>query len=112
MAQGGDITNGDGTGGVSIYGEQFKDENFILEHDREHVVAMANKGADTNASQFFITFSKTPWLDGKHVVFGEVIDGFETLHKIEAQGTKSGVPKKEVLIRESGVIVDNTVYWN
>ena len=104
MAQGGDITKGDGTGGISIFGKKFPDENFILKHERDHVVSMANSGADTNGSQFFITFQKTPWLDGKHVVFGEVIDGFETLHKMEAQGTPKGTPKKSVVIRQAGVI--------
>ena len=104
MAQGGDTTNGDGTGGMSIFGQKFPDENFDLKHERDHVVSMANSGADTNGSQFFITFQKTPWLDGKHVVFGEVIDGFETLHKMEAMGTSSGKTKKPVVIRKAGVI--------
>ena len=104
MAQGGDITKGDGTGGASIFGQKFPDENFQLHHDRDHVVSMANSGADTNGSQFFITFQKTPWLDGKHVVFGEVIDGFATLHKMEAAGTPNGKTKRSVVLRKCGVI--------
>ena len=104
MAQGGDITKGDGTGGQSIWGKKFPDENFDLTHSKDHVVSMANSGADTNGSQFFITFQKTPWLDGKHVVFGEVIDGFKTLHQMEAVGTTQGKPKQPVKITKAGVI--------
>ncbi|ANQ08073.1 Peptidyl-prolyl cis-trans isomerase [Plasmodium coatneyi] len=104
MAQGGDITHFNGMGGLSIYGEKFQDENFTLKHTKRGMLSMANAGKNTNGSQFFILFIPTPWLDGRHVVFGEVIDGLDKLVQIEAVGTDSGAPVKRVLVTKSGVL--------
>jgi len=105
MLQGGDFTEGDGTGGESIYGAKFEDENFKVKHTKPGLLSMANAGKGTNGSQFFITVKETPHLDGKHVVFGEVLEGYdEVVKKLEALGSDSGTTAKKVTITDCGVM--------
>jgi cyclophilin family peptidyl-prolyl cis-trans isomerase len=107
MIQGGDVTRGDGTGGYSIYGNTFEDENFKLTHNGPGVLAMANSGANTNGSQFYITFVETQWLNGKHVVFGKMINdkhNKNSLKILEQYGSDDGTPTKEIQIIKCGVL--------
>ncbi|KAL7055868.1 hypothetical protein AAHC03_022954 [Spirometra sp. Aus1] len=102
MCQGGDFTNHNGTGGKSIYGAKFADENFKFKHDRPFLLSMANAGPNTNGSQFFLTTAVTSWLDGKHVVFGQVVEGQDVVKKMEAIGSQSGKTSKTVTISDCG----------
>jgi peptidylprolyl isomerase len=107
MCQGGDFTRGNGTGGESIYGAKFADENFKLKHTGPGVLSMANSGPNTNGSQFFICTENNSWLDGKHVVFGKVVDGYGVVQEMEKVGSNSGTTKETVIVEDCGQIIEN-----
>merc|ERR1712228_553804 len=102
MAQGGDFTAGNGTGGESIYGAKFNDENFLVKHTKRGDLSMANAGPNTNGSQFFLCFIPCNWLDGKHCVFGKVVDGLEVLDNLESVGSQTGQTRAPCVIADCG----------
>jgi cyclophilin family peptidyl-prolyl cis-trans isomerase len=102
MCQGGDFTRHNGTGGESIYGSKFADENFTLKHTGSGILSMANSGPNTNGSQFFLCTGETSWLDGKHVVFGKVISGHDVVSAIEQVGSEQGKTRVPVVIADCG----------